>query len=71
MDAAAAAKEFVAARQSGLALDALPSSLPADATLSDGYAVQDAMMALPGAPLGAVVGWKARSEHGGWRAHEV
>ena len=62
MDAAAAAKALVAARQSGAALSELPAGLPADASIADGYAVQDAMMALPGAPLGAVVGWKVRRE---------
>ena len=58
MDAAAAAKALVAARQSGAALSDMPAGLPAGASIADGYAVQDAMMALPGAPLGAVVGWK-------------
>ena len=61
MDAAGAAGALVAARKSGAGLDKLPSGLPSDASLADGYAVQDAMMALPGAPLGALVGWKARA----------
>ena len=62
MDATAVAKALVAARQSGAALSELPAGMPADASIADGYAVQDAMMALPGAPLGAVVGWKVRLE---------
>ena len=63
MDAVAAAHALTQARVSRSALEALPPSLPDSAGLADGYAVQDAMIAAaaqPGAPLGALVGWKAR-----------
>jgi len=60
MDAPEAAKALVAARLSGAGLDKVPHGVPLDGSTADGYHIQDAMIALPGAPLGALVGWKAR-----------
>ena len=58
MDAAKAAAALLSARQSHTALAALPEGLPQNATLADGYAVQDAMISA--ADKGALSGWKVR-----------
>jgi 2-keto-4-pentenoate hydratase len=61
MDAAAAAAALISARMGHMALKALPHGLPEDASVNDGYLVQDAMIqqsAQPHVALGALVGWK-------------
>jgi hypothetical protein len=60
MNAPEAATALVAARLSGAGLDKMPHGVPLDGSTADGYHIQDAMIAQPGA-LGALVGWKARA----------
>jgi 2-keto-4-pentenoate hydratase len=63
-DIAAAARRLLAAERAGIRIDGLPGNL-CPSTLDEGYAMQDALAALWGAPA---AGWKVAATSAGGRA---